>query len=63
MINVNVIWKDGLRLTNNSTLVLANNFLKYLKVYQGSIDFDAVSSDLRGLTNPQEQTIGHDGGY
>ena len=38
MIDVSMIWKDGLHLTNDGTKVLANNFLKYLS-FQGNIDF------------------------
>ena len=40
MIDISIIWKDGLFLTNNSTKVLENNFLKYLKIFQGNIDFN-----------------------
>ena len=40
MIDISIIWKDGLFLTNNSTKVLENNFLKYLKSFQGNIDFN-----------------------
>ena len=29
MIDVSMIWKDGLHLTNDGTKMLANNFLKY----------------------------------
>ena len=42
MMNVSMIWKDGLYLTNNGTKVLANNFLKYLSS-QGNIDFNVNS--------------------
>ena len=43
MIDVSIIWKDGLHLTNDGTKVLANNFLKYLKSFQGNIDFNVNS--------------------
>ena len=43
MIDVSIIWKDGLHLTNDGTKVLANNFLKYLKSFQGNIDFHVNS--------------------
>ena len=42
MIDVSMIWKDGLHLTNNGTKVLANKFLKYLS-FQGNIDFNVNS--------------------
>ena len=42
MIDVSMIWKDGLHLTNSGTKVLANNFLKYLS-FQGNIDFNVNS--------------------
>ena len=41
LINISIIWKDGLFLINDSTKVIATNFLKYLKIFQGDIDFNA----------------------
>ena len=42
MIDVSMVWKDGLHLTNNGSKALANNFLKYLN-FQGNIDFNVNS--------------------
>ena len=42
MIDVSVIWKDGLHLTNDSAKMLANKFLKYFS-FQGNIDFNVNS--------------------
>ena len=46
MINVNRIWKDGLRLTKDGRAVLANYILKYLKFYEGNIDFNVLGQNL-----------------
>ena len=60
MVDVSMIWKDGLHLTNDSTRVLANNFLKYLKGFRGNIDFNITSKkNCNGLTNEQGQTTGY----
>ena len=42
IIDVSMIWKDGLHLTKDSTKVLANNFLKFLS-FQGNTDFNVNS--------------------
>ena len=39
MIDVSMIWKGGLHLTNDGTKMLANNYFKYVKGFQGNIDF------------------------
>ena len=46
MIDVNVVWKDGLHLSNNGTNVLANNAFKYLKSFRGNIDFTLNNRNL-----------------
>ena len=46
VIDVSMIWKDGLNLTNDGNKVLANHFLKYLKRFQGNIDFNVNSENL-----------------
>ena len=46
MIDVNVVWKDGLHLSNNGTKVLANNAVKYLKSFRGNKDFTLNNRNL-----------------
>ena len=46
MIDVSMIWKDGLHLTNDGTKMLANNFLKYSKSFQGNIDFNVNNKKI-----------------
>ena len=51
MVDVTIIWKDGLHLNNNGTKVLANNFLKYLERFQGNIDFTVNCKKINGMKN------------
>ena len=44
MIDVSMMWKDGLHLTNDGIKVLTNNLLKYLKSFQGNINFNVHSN-------------------
>ena len=46
MIDVNVVWKDGLHLSNNGVKLLTNNAFKYFKSFQGNIDFTQNSRNL-----------------